>query len=70
MPKYIALMSVDGYIEVEVKAQNPQEAKQKAYDEFCKKDFGALCGAEASLTQISNGRGKIVYEDDNVYTAF
>ena len=56
--KYIVHIAVNGYVDVEVEATSPEEAKKKACDETCDIDFGPLRDIEwyAPCAEDENGK--------------
>ena len=59
MEKYKVTMNVDGYFEVEVEAENVDQARRAAIDKYCDADFGQLKDPDAKIV--------VVEDEDNVW---
>ena len=59
MEKYKVTMKVEGYFEVEVDAENVDQARQTAIDKYYGADFGQLKDSDAKIV--------VVEDEDNVW---
>ena len=59
MEKYKVTMNVDGYFEVEVEAENVDQARRSAIDKYCDADFGQLKDPDAKIV--------VVEDEDNIW---
>ena len=59
MEKYKVTMNVDGYFEVEVEAENVDQARRTAIDKYYGADFGQLKDPDAKIV--------VVEDEDNVW---
>lgn len=62
--KYVVCVSVDGFVEVEVEAENPKEASEIACDKVSEFDFGPLRGVEWSTLNVSDEDGNEIDAED------
>lgn len=61
---YVVCMSVDGYVEVEVKAESPEEASKVACDKVGGFDFGPLKSVEWNTLNVSDEDGNEIDAED------
>lgn len=59
MDKYKVTMKVEGYFEVEVEAENVDQARRTAIDKYYGADFGQLKDSDAKIV--------VVEDEDNVW---
>ena len=59
MEKYKVTMKVEGYFEVEVDAENVDQARQTAIDKYYGADFGQLKDSDAKIV--------VVEDEDNIW---
>lgn len=59
MAKYKVTMKVEGYFEVEVEAENVDQARRIAIDKYYGADFGQLKDPDAKIV--------VVEDEDNVW---
>ena len=59
MEKYKVTMKVEGCFEVEVEAENVDQARRTAIDKYCDADFGQLKDPDAKIV--------VVEDEDNVW---
>lgn len=59
MEKYKVTMKVDGYFEVEVDAENVDQARRTAIDKYYDADFGQLKDPDAKIVMVE--------DEDNVW---
>lgn len=59
MDKYKVTMKVEGYFEVEVEAENVDQARRTAIDKYYGADFGQLKDPDAKIV--------VVEDEDNVW---
>ena len=59
MAKYKVTMKVDGYFEVEVDAENVDQARRTAIDKYCDADFGQLKDPDAKIITVE--------DEDNIW---
>ena len=59
MEKYKATMKVEGYFEVEVDAENVDQARRTAIDKYYGADFGQLKDPDAKIV--------VAEDEDNVW---
>ena len=59
MDKYKVTMNVDGYFEVEVEAENVDQARRTAIDKYYGADFGQLKDPDAKIV--------VVEDEDNIW---
>ena len=59
MKKYKVTMKVEGFFEVEVDAENVDQARRTAIDKYYDADFGQLKDPDAKIV--------VVEDDDNVW---
>ena len=59
MEKYKVTMNVDGYFEVEVEAENVDQARRTAIDKYYGADFGQLKDSDAKIV--------VVEDEDNIW---
>ena len=55
MAKYKVTMKVEGYFEVEVEAENVEQARRNASDAFYGADFGELKDIDADIVSVVDG---------------
>lgn len=54
MDKYKVTMKVEGYFEVEVEAENVEQARRNASDAFYGADFGELKDIDADIISVED----------------
>lgn len=54
MDKYKVTMKVEGYFEVDVEAENVEQARRSASDAFYGADFGELKDIDANIVSVEN----------------
>ena len=54
MAKYKVTMKVEGCFEVEVEAENVDQARRTAIDEYCDADFGQLKDPDAKIVVVED----------------
>ena len=59
MKKYKVTMKVEGFFEVEVEAENVDQARRSAIDKYCDADFGQLKDPDAKIVTVE--------DEDNVW---
>lgn len=59
MDKYKVTMKVEGYIEVEVEAENVDQARRAAIDAYYDADFGELKDPDAKIVTVE--------DEDNIW---
>ena len=59
MDKYKVTMKVDGCFEVEVEAENVDQARRSAIDKYCDADFGQLKDPDAKIITVE--------DEDNIW---
>ena len=59
MDKYKVTMKVEGYFEVEVEAENVDQARRTAIDKYYGADFGQLKDPDAKIV--------VVEDEDNIW---
>ena len=59
MEKYKVTMKVEGCVEVEVDAENVDQARQTAIDKYCDADFGQLKDPDAKIIMVE--------DEDNIW---
>ena len=59
MDKYRVTMVVEGYFEVDVDAENVEQARRNAIDKYCDADFGQLKDHDAKIV--------VVEDEDNIW---
>lgn len=59
MDKYKVTIKVEGYFEVDVDAENVDQARRTAIDKYCDADFGQLKDPDAKIV--------VVEDEDNVW---
>lgn len=59
MDKYKVTMKVEGYFEVEVEAENVDQARRTAIDKYYDADFGQLKDSDAKIV--------VVEDEDNIW---
>lgn len=60
--KYYVTYRIDARYVAEVEAENLEEAKKKAEDDFCDADFGALHDIDGEVIIVENENGDYVWE--------
>ena len=59
MDKYKVTMKVEGCFEVEVEAENVDQARRSAIDKYCDADFGQLKDPDAKIVMVE--------DEDNIW---
>lgn len=59
MDKYRVAMKVEGYFNVEVEAENVEQARRNAIDAYCDADFGQLKDPDAKIVAVE--------DEDNIW---
>lgn len=59
MDRYKVTMKVEGYFNVEVDAENVDQARRTAIDKYCAADFGQLKDSDAKIV--------VVEDEDNIW---
>lgn len=62
--KFVVCISVDGYVEVEVKAASPKEASEIACEKVSEFDFGSLKSVEWNTLHVENENGVVTDAED------
>ena len=60
--KYYVTYRIDARYVAEVEAENLEEAKKKAEDDFCDADFGASHNIDGEVIIVENENGDYVWE--------
>ena len=62
MPKYYITYKVDARYIAAVEADNLEEAKEKAEEEFCDADFGETVDIDGEVIIVEDENGNYVWE--------